>query len=108
MYWNAQTATAASAGAFVHCLVLHVLLSPAVLCCAVLLESPQRYVKCPMELQQLQLEIVISEDTERETQRQVLKVRPGRVGRRQQHPLQPSGSSSSSRRGPAALLLVGR
>jgi hypothetical protein len=28
-----------------------------------------------MELQQLQLEIVISEDTERETQRQSLKVR---------------------------------
>lgn len=35
----------------------------------------QRYVKCPLELQALQLEIVISEDTERETQRQALKVR---------------------------------
>lgn len=34
----------------------------------------QRYVKAPLEVQQLQLEIVISEDTERETQRQVLKV----------------------------------
>lgn len=34
----------------------------------------QRYVKCPMELQALQLEIVISEETERETQRQALKV----------------------------------
>lgn len=34
----------------------------------------QRYVKCPLELQALQLEIVINEDTERETQRQVLKV----------------------------------
>lgn len=35
----------------------------------------QRHIKAPMELQQLQLEIVISEDTERETQRQSLKVR---------------------------------
>jgi hypothetical protein len=34
----------------------------------------QRHIKAPMELQQLQLEIVISEDTERETQRQSLKV----------------------------------
>jgi hypothetical protein len=32
-------------------------------------------VKAPLELQALQLEIVISEDTERETQRQALKVR---------------------------------
>lgn len=37
--------------------------------------STQRYVKCPLELQALQLEIVISEETERETQRQALKVR---------------------------------
>lgn len=35
----------------------------------------QRYVKCPLDLQQLQLEIVINEDTEREAQRQVIKVR---------------------------------
>jgi hypothetical protein len=35
----------------------------------------QRYVKAPQELQQQQLEIVISEEAERETQRQVLKVR---------------------------------
>lgn len=39
--------------------------------------STQRYVKCPLELQALQLEIVISEETERETQRQALKVRAG-------------------------------
>jgi len=38
------------------------------------LDVLQRYVKCPLELQALQLEIVISEETERETQRQVLKV----------------------------------
>ncbi|KAF8054978.1 eukaryotic translation initiation factor isoform 4G-2 [Scenedesmus sp. PABB004] len=32
-----------------------------------------QYIKAPIEVQQLQLEIVIAEDTERETQRQVLK-----------------------------------
>uniref|UniRef100_A0A383WGA1 MI domain-containing protein n=1 Tax=Tetradesmus obliquus TaxID=3088 RepID=A0A383WGA1_TETOB len=38
-----------------------------------LLKFMDRHIKAPMELQQLQLEIVISEDTERETQRQSLK-----------------------------------
>ena len=34
---------------------------------------PQKYTKCPIDLQQMQLEIVISEDSERDVQRQALR-----------------------------------
>jgi hypothetical protein len=61
-----MTRCAAAARRRAACAAPSLSASPAVL-------LPQKYTKCPIDLQQLQLEIVISEDSERDVQRQSLQ-----------------------------------